>query len=83
MTPRRDFPMGGSLRDPELMTCPDCEGSGYGLGETKYSWECCGDVLPTGECCAARYGEDRLVPVPYETPTTCPRCLGYGEVELR
>jgi hypothetical protein len=41
--------------------CPDCGGDGQA---------CCGDVLDTGECCAALYGTDRLVP--------CPTCGGSG-----
>jgi len=50
--------------------------------ETTFSWECCGNVLPTGECCAAKYGEDRLVPVAVDHTPACERCLGYGEIEL-
>lgn len=66
----------------ERMACPECEGSGYGPLETTFSWECCGNVLPTGECCAAKYGEDRLVPVAVDHTPACERCLGYGEIEL-
>lgn len=68
--------------EPVLVICPECGGDGWSLGE-ETSWDCCGDVLRSGECCAAKYGTDRLVPVPVPIQVACERCRGYGEVEAR
>lgn len=61
-----------------------CECGGRGLvvverePRTVYTGECCGNVLPSGECCAAVYGLDRLVQVPHLEPVyeevACPTC---------
>jgi hypothetical protein len=53
--------------------CHECDGVG---GFETTDWQCCGQFLPTGECCAAKYGIDRLVPVPVMEP--CEWCGGTG-----
>jgi hypothetical protein len=56
--------------------CPECYGAGY------LSWvepACCGNYLPTGECCAAQYGTDRLVLEERGEP--CGYCGGNGYVD--
>jgi DnaJ-class molecular chaperone len=53
--------------------CHECSGRG---GFEHTDWECCGHYLPSGECCAAIYGQDRLVPVPSIEP--CQWCDGTG-----
>ena len=54
--------------------CDACGGRG---GFERVERECCGDYLPSGECCAAVYGTDRLVPARYVDP--CERCGGSAE----
>lgn len=53
--------------------CPSCEGHGWVVGSTL---GCCGNVLDSGECCAAKYGTDRLVPE--QTQEQCGECGGSG-----
>jgi hypothetical protein len=72
--------MGRLTEDPVLIPCPDCDGLGWSEGE-ETSWVCCSELLRSGECCAAIYGIDRLVPVPEPIQVGCPRCRGYGEIE--
>jgi hypothetical protein len=54
--------------------CHQCGGEG---GFDYTDWECCGHYLPTGECCAAIYGQDRLVPIVTREP--CTWCGGSGQ----
>lgn len=55
--------------------CSVCDGRGR--EEPYIEGACCGSYLATGECCAALYGADRLVPVEVEGEP-CPACGGTG-----
>lgn len=68
--------------DVALIPCNDCDGHGWVIGEG-YELGCCGNVLESGECCAAKYGEANLVPVPVQEQVACPTCLGAGEIAVR
>ena len=59
--------------------CPTCDGDGsVYTGHVDYV--CCGDVLLSGECCAAVWGGQNLVPVEVTAP--CPDCRGSGEMQV-
>lgn len=58
-----------------LAACLTCDDNGWVVVEG-VKWVCCGNYLDTGECCSAKYGEDRLVPEPIQEQATCPDCEG-------
>jgi DnaJ-class molecular chaperone len=61
---------------PTEMVCPVCDGTGR---QTYDDVDCCGNYLDTGECCAAIYGTDRLIPI--QIDDVCYMCDGTGEVD--
>lgn len=60
--------------------CPNCQGFGWIEGSAWIA-DCCGEFLPSGECCAAKYGGDRMVEVEVQAQVDCPMCGGRGTVE--